>query len=105
MWRRRSNLELYQLYKESDIANFIKSQRIKWAGLAVRMDEDRTTKKSSMPNQLAYGERASQIFDGLILEKDLRVLRTKTWRTLAIRRLAWKRFLEKIKAHPGLSSH
>ncbi|GFS78494.1 uncharacterized protein TNCV_3147501 [Trichonephila clavipes] len=43
--RRRSNLELYQSYKESDIVNFIKIQRIKWAGNVVRMNEDRTTKK------------------------------------------------------------
>ncbi|GFU31869.1 uncharacterized protein TNCV_1111301 [Trichonephila clavipes] len=44
-WR-RSNFELYQSYKESDIVNFIKMQRIKWAGHVVRMDEDRTTKKA-----------------------------------------------------------
>ncbi|GFU01933.1 hypothetical protein TNCV_1524231 [Trichonephila clavipes] len=37
------------------------------------------------------------------LEKDLLVLRTRNWRTLAGRRLAWKRLLEKAKAHPGLS--
>ncbi|GFV59446.1 uncharacterized protein TNCV_3172861 [Trichonephila clavipes] len=39
------NFELYQSYKESNIVNFIKIQRIKWAGHVVRMDEDRTTKK------------------------------------------------------------
>ncbi|GFT51396.1 hypothetical protein TNCV_4955081 [Trichonephila clavipes] len=38
-------------------------------------------------------------------EKDLLVLRTTNWRTLAGRRLAWKRLLEKAKAHPGLSCH
>ncbi|GFX33499.1 uncharacterized protein TNCV_1006601 [Trichonephila clavipes] len=43
-WLRRSNFELYQSYKESDIVNFIKIRRIKWAGHVVRMDEDRTTK-------------------------------------------------------------
>ncbi|GFX66561.1 uncharacterized protein TNCV_1794721 [Trichonephila clavipes] len=43
-WR-RSNLELYHSYKESDIINFIKVQRIKWAGPVVRMDEDHSTKK------------------------------------------------------------
>ncbi|GFV29621.1 uncharacterized protein TNCV_329871 [Trichonephila clavipes] len=49
-WR-RSNLELYPSYKESDIVSFIKAQRIKRAGHVFRMDEDRTTKKkSSMPN-------------------------------------------------------
>ncbi|GFY31856.1 hypothetical protein TNCV_4201641 [Trichonephila clavipes] len=44
MWRRRSNLELYQSYEESGIVNFIKIQQIKWAG-HVRMDENQTTKK------------------------------------------------------------
>ncbi|GFV53238.1 uncharacterized protein TNCV_1065971 [Trichonephila clavipes] len=64
--RRRSNLELYQSYKESDIVNFIKIQRIKWAGPVVRMGENHTTKKSSMPNQLAHQEKAGQILDGLM---------------------------------------
>ncbi|GFW06000.1 uncharacterized protein TNCV_4477941 [Trichonephila clavipes] len=44
-WRKRSNLELYQSYKESDTVNFIKIQRIKWEGHVVRMDENRTAKK------------------------------------------------------------
>ncbi|GFT12672.1 uncharacterized protein TNCV_5094421 [Trichonephila clavipes] len=44
-WRRKSNLELYQAYKVSDIVNFIKIQRIKWASHVIRMNEDRTTKK------------------------------------------------------------
>ncbi|GFT79380.1 uncharacterized protein TNCV_604031 [Trichonephila clavipes] len=39
------------------------------------------------------------------LEKDLLVLRTRNWRTLAGRRLTWKRLLAKAKAHPGLSCH
>ncbi|GFX50590.1 uncharacterized protein TNCV_2721771 [Trichonephila clavipes] len=42
-WR-RSNLELYPSYKESDIANFFKIQ-IKCPGHVVRMEEDRITKK------------------------------------------------------------
>ncbi|GFX30104.1 hypothetical protein TNCV_2618151 [Trichonephila clavipes] len=41
-------------------------------------------KKSSVPNQSAQGEKAD-------LKKDLLVLKTKNWRTLAGRRLAWKR--------------
>ncbi|GFV87124.1 hypothetical protein TNCV_5113421 [Trichonephila clavipes] len=65
--RRRSNFELFHSYKEFDIANFIKIQQIKWAGHVVRMDEDRTTKKSSMPYELAHGEEKSgQILDGLM---------------------------------------
>ncbi|PRD29785.1 UNVERIFIED_CONTAM: hypothetical protein NCL1_28358 [Trichonephila clavipes] len=44
MWQ-RSNFELYQSYKESEIVNFIKIRRIKWVGHIVRMDENRTIKK------------------------------------------------------------
>ncbi|GFX71348.1 hypothetical protein TNCV_2453591 [Trichonephila clavipes] len=69
--RRRSNLELYHLYKESDIANLIKIQRIKWADHVVRIDEDLTTKKFSMPNQLEHGERAGQNLDGLYTQKNI----------------------------------
>ncbi|GFT47591.1 hypothetical protein TNCV_2346051 [Trichonephila clavipes] len=38
------------------------------------------------------------------LEENL-VLRSVRWRALARRRLAWKKILEKAKAHPGMSSH
>ncbi|GFT07663.1 uncharacterized protein TNCV_4045911 [Trichonephila clavipes] len=65
-WRRSNYFELYRSYKESDIVNFIKIQRIKWAGHAIRMNEDRATKKSSMVNQLVYEEKAGQISDGLM---------------------------------------
>ncbi|GFV36647.1 uncharacterized protein TNCV_1033231 [Trichonephila clavipes] len=44
-WQRRSNSELYQSNKESDIVNFIKIQRIKWEGHVISMNGDRTTKK------------------------------------------------------------
>ncbi|GFV64988.1 uncharacterized protein TNCV_763301 [Trichonephila clavipes] len=102
-WRRRSNLELYRPYKESDIVNFIKIQQIKWAGHVTRMNEDCTAKK--VFNAQPIGTRRKgrpnlRWIDGL--EKDLIVLRIKNWRTLAGRRLAWKRLLEKAKVHPGL---
>ncbi|GFV52336.1 uncharacterized protein TNCV_2664901 [Trichonephila clavipes] len=104
-WR-RSNLELYQSYKESDIVNFIKIQRIKLSGHVIRMNEDRTTKK--VFNAQPIGTRRThppnlRWIDGL--EKDLLVLRTMNWRTLAGRRQERKRLLEKAKAHPGLSCH
>ncbi|GFX46846.1 hypothetical protein TNCV_4039921 [Trichonephila clavipes] len=67
MAKRRSNSELYLSYKGSDIVNFIKIQRIKWADHVIRIDEDRTTKKSlQCSNQLAHEERAGQTLDGLM---------------------------------------
>ncbi|GFU07360.1 uncharacterized protein TNCV_2130701 [Trichonephila clavipes] len=101
-WR-RSKSELYQSYKESDIVNFIKIQRIKWAGHVFRMNEDHTTlKKSSMLNPNGTRRKGRPILrwiDGL--EKDLLILK----KALVGRRLAWKKLLEKAKTHPGLSCH
>ncbi|GFV42744.1 uncharacterized protein TNCV_840991 [Trichonephila clavipes] len=76
--RRRSNFELDQSYKESDIANFIKIQRIKWARHAVRMNEDRATKKVFNAQPIALrrkGRPNHRWIDGP--EKDLLVLRTE----------------------------
>ncbi|GFX37143.1 putative endonuclease-reverse transcriptase [Trichonephila clavipes] len=44
-WRRRSNLELYKIYKQPVIVKFVKLQRLKWAGHLARMNEDRCCKK------------------------------------------------------------
>ncbi|GFX04120.1 uncharacterized protein TNCV_3972691 [Trichonephila clavipes] len=103
--RRRSNLELYQSYKESDIVIFIKIQRIKWASHVVRMDETLTIEEvfKAQPIHTRRSRSNLKWVDGL--ENDLLVLRAKNWRTLARRRLAWKRLLEKAKAHHGLSSY
>ncbi|GFU27584.1 uncharacterized protein TNCV_283021 [Trichonephila clavipes] len=105
-WRRRSNLELCRSFKESDIVNFVKIQRIKWAGHVIIMNEDHTTKKFFNVQPMGTrrkGRPNLRWIDGL--EKDLLVLRTRNWRTMAGRRLAWKRLLEKAKAHPGMSCH
>ncbi|GFU13181.1 uncharacterized protein TNCV_1445821 [Trichonephila clavipes] len=84
MWRRASNLELYQSYKESDIVNLIKLQRIKWAGPVVRRDEDRTTKKVYNAQPIRTRRKGRPNLRGIDgLEKYLLVLRTKNWRTLA----------------------
>ncbi|GFW09633.1 uncharacterized protein TNCV_3997391 [Trichonephila clavipes] len=104
-WR-RLNLELCQSYKDSDIVNFIKLPRIKWAGRVIKMNEDRTTEK--VFNVQPIGTRRKgrpnlKWIDGLA--KDLLILKTENWRTLAGRRLVWKRLLEKVKSHLRLSSH
>ncbi|GFX45293.1 DUF4817 domain-containing protein [Trichonephila clavipes] len=68
------------------------------------MDVDRTT--TNVFNAQPIGTRRRgrpklRWIDGL--ENDLIVLRTKNWRTLAGRRLAWKR-LQKAKFHPEMAS-
>ncbi|GFY34258.1 uncharacterized protein TNCV_2505611 [Trichonephila clavipes] len=87
-WQKRSDFELNHSNKESDIVNFIKIQRIKWASHVVRMNEDRYIKnvfnaQPTVPRR--KGRPNLRWIDGL--EKDLLVLKTKNWRTLAGRRL------------------
>ncbi|GFX98811.1 uncharacterized protein TNCV_1503871 [Trichonephila clavipes] len=60
--RRRSNFMLYQSYKESDIVNLIKIQRIKWTGHVVGTNEDHTTKKSlQCPSHWHMKKKKSQM--------------------------------------------
>ncbi|GFX25422.1 uncharacterized protein TNCV_1424061 [Trichonephila clavipes] len=69
------------------------------------MDEDRTTKKDFNAQPIGTWRKVRpnlRWIDGI--EKDLLVLRTKNWKTLAGRRLAWKRLLQKAEAQTGLSN-
>ncbi|GFU84288.1 hypothetical protein TNCV_619551 [Trichonephila clavipes] len=60
IWQRRSNLELYHSYRESDIVKFIKEERIKWAGHVVRMNEDCTTKSLQCPTNRHMEKRQAK---------------------------------------------
>ncbi|GFS76469.1 uncharacterized protein TNCV_1620921 [Trichonephila clavipes] len=66
--------------KESNIVNFIKLERIKWAGQVVRMDDDRTTKKAFNAQPISTQRKGRPNLRWIdVLEKDLLVLRTKNW--------------------------
>ncbi|GFU19995.1 uncharacterized protein TNCV_1191451 [Trichonephila clavipes] len=70
------------------------------------MDENRITKKVFNAQPIGTRRKGRPNLRWIdVLKKDILVLRTKNWRALAGRRLAWKRLLEKAKAHPGLSNH
>jgi hypothetical protein len=45
-WRIKYNNVLYTLHKESDIVTYIKSNRLKWAGNVIRMEEQSPTRRS-----------------------------------------------------------
>ncbi|GFT46142.1 uncharacterized protein TNCV_62681 [Trichonephila clavipes] len=80
---KKKNFMLYQSYKESNIVNLIKIQRIKWVCHVVRMEEDYTTKK--VFNAQPIGTRKSgrpnhRWIDEL--DKDHLALLTKNWRIL-----------------------
>ncbi|GFT85588.1 uncharacterized protein TNCV_4253121 [Trichonephila clavipes] len=67
------------------------------------MDEDHTTKKVFNTQPIITRRKGRPNLRQIdVLEKGLLVVRTKNWRTLEGRRLAWKKLLEKAKAHPGM---
>ncbi|GFV99475.1 uncharacterized transposon-derived protein F52C9.6 [Trichonephila clavipes] len=105
-WRRRSNLELYQIYKQPDIVKFVKLQRLKWAGLLGRLNEDRCCKKIFLAKPMGNRPRGRPPLRWIdCVKKDLNILKFKNWRTVAKSRDAWRRLLENSRARPGLSNH
>jgi hypothetical protein len=49
-WRISNNKVLYDLYKDEDIITFIKLGWLRWTGHAIRMEEDRSAKRTLISN-------------------------------------------------------
>jgi len=60
-WRKRYSYELYEIFNESNIVNYIKVKRLAWAGHLVRMNNDR---KYSTPNQMEQDVLEDRNCDG-----------------------------------------
>ena len=45
IWRLRTNAELYPLYRDVHVVQFIKARRIEWFGHVIRMPDGRTPSK------------------------------------------------------------
>ena len=43
-WQERYNNEVYKIFNETNIVNYIKVKRLAWAGHLVRVNSDRTIK-------------------------------------------------------------
>lgn len=106
VWHRRSNLELYQAFREPDVIKFIKIQRMKWAGHVIRMNSERSTLKIFLARPTGTRARGRPNLRWVdCLERDLTILRVKNWKTMAKRRTAWRNTIEKARVHSGLSCH
>ncbi|GFY30839.1 hypothetical protein TNCV_3119991 [Trichonephila clavipes] len=77
---------------------------LKWAAHLVRMNEDRFCKKTFLVKCMENRPRGRPPLRWIdYVGKDLIILKVKNWRTLSKSRSAWRKLLEKAKAHPGLS--
>jgi hypothetical protein len=97
--------ELYEIFNESNIANYIKVKRLAWAGHLVCMDSDRTLKKifNTKPDGArSVGRSKLRWEDGD--DHDIRILEVKNWKEVALNRDEWAKLLKKARAHQGLSN-
>ena len=104
-WRKRYNYELYEIFNEPNIVNYIKVERLAWAGHLVRMDSDRTVKKifNTKPDGARSVGRPKLRWED-VFNQDMRILGVKNWKKVAINRDEWAQLLKKGRAHQGLSS-
>jgi len=81
-WRCRWNSEIYGLYKDLNIVDDIKVRRLGWAGLIVRVEEKRISKKvlsGEFYNTYSMGKPRTRWED--IVQRDvLQVLGIRGWR-------------------------
>jgi len=103
-WRKRYNYELYEIFNESNIVNYIKVKRLALAGHLARINDDRTLKKifNTKPDGArSVGRPKLRWEDGV--DQNMRILGVKNWK-VALNRDEWAQILKKARAHQGLSS-
>ena len=104
-WRKRYNCELYEIFNEPNIVNYIKDKRLAWAGHLVCMNSDRTIKiilNTKPDGARSVGRPKLRWEDGV--DQDMRILGVKNWKKVALNRDEWAKLLKKARAHQGLSS-
>jgi hypothetical protein len=103
--RRRYNFELYKLYDEPDLVKYIQTNRLKWAGHVIRMDDNRITKRmlnTGLEGKRGTGRPKLRWGDGV--DHDIRILGERNWSNLTLNREEWSKLLTKARAHAGMSS-
>jgi hypothetical protein len=102
-WRIRMNYELSELIGNADIVRFIKSRRITWLGLVMRMDDKRTPNRILQWKPIGTRTRGRPRKRWIAgIEEDLQIMGVIRWRKRCEERAEWKKITEKAKTHSGL---
>jgi hypothetical protein len=102
-WRIKYNNELYNLYKNPEIVKTVKLGRFRWLGHLTRANEISPYRKltfSKPEGTRRAGRPNLRWLDSV--EKDLRLLGIRGWKTKALDRNLWRRIMEDAKTHSGL---
>lgn len=96
-WRRRTNQELQECYKDKSITLIVKQCRLRWLGHIVRMKEGDLVKKVYSANW--YGKnrkgRPRKTWQDCV-NKDIALLKVNNWKEVAKDRKLWKQKVKSI---------
>jgi hypothetical protein len=104
-WRKRHNYKLHEAFNEPNIVNYIKVNRLAWAGHLMHMNNDRILKKifNTKPDGIRRDGRPKLRWEDGV-DQGMRTLEVKNWNKVALDRDKWARLLKQARAHQGLSS-
>ena len=103
--RKRYNYELYEAFNEPNIVNYIRVNRLAWAGHLMHMNNDTILKKifNTKPDGVRRDGRPKlQWEDGV--DQDMRIMEVKNWKKVAHDRDEWAKRLKKARANQRLLS-
>jgi len=81
IWQKRYNYELYKIFNDSNIVNYIKVKRSAWAGHLMCVNDNRTIKKISntkLDGVRRGGRPKLRWEDGV--DQDMRISEVKNWK-------------------------
>jgi len=102
-YRIRYNDEIEHLMGSETITRFVKSQRLRWLGHVLRMEDEVPTKKMFLYRDLgcrARGRPKRRWIDSV--EADLRVMGIQNYKQKALDRDEWRKIVKEALAHTGL---
>ena len=100
------NYELYEIFNDSNVVNYIKAKRMAWAGHLMRMNNDRTKAKkifNTKPDGVRRVGRPKMPWEDGV-NQDLKMLEVKNWKKVALDGDELAKLLKEIRAHQGLSN-
>lgn len=100
VWAIRTNKEIEELYKEPNISNVIKAQRLRWLGHVQRMPNFRLPKiilNSSIGGRKRRGRPRTRWKNEV--EKDMRQLKILEWKRKAMDKKKWRMIVNQAMSH------
>jgi len=94
-WERRTNAELYELYNDNKITDYIRGRRLQWLGHLERMDDSREVKRIAWRIPIGKRKRGRPRRKWReAVEEDLEQKQIRDWRRLARDRKQWKNIIK-----------